>query len=76
MIRDFVGSLAIKNVKKGVFISSTDFPKEAEQLLQSQNIVLINRQKLLSLMIQYNIGVSLEKTYEIKKLDSDYFPED
>jgi restriction system protein len=76
MIRDFVGSLAIKNVKKGVFISSTDFPKEAEQLLLSQNIVLINRQKLLSLMIQYNIGVSLEKTYEIKKLDSDYFPED
>jgi len=76
MIRDFVGSLAIKNVKKGVFISSTDFPKEAENLLQSQNIVLINRQKLLLLMIQYNIGVSLEKTYEIKKLDSDYFPED
>jgi len=76
MIRDFVGSLAIRNVKKGVFISSTDFPKEAEHLLQSQNIVLINQQKLLSLMIQYNIGVSLEKTYEIKKLDSDYFPED
>ena len=76
MIRDFVGSLAIKNVKKGVFISSTDFPKEAEQLLQSQNIVLINQQKLLSLMIKYNIGVSLEKIYEIKKLDSDYFPED
>jgi len=76
MIRDFVGSLAIRNVKKGVFISSTDFPKETEQLLQAQNIVLINRQRLLSLMIQYNIGVSLEKTYEIKKLDSDYFPED
>jgi len=76
MLRDFVGSLTMKNVKKGVFITSTDFPKEAEQQLQSQNIVLINRQKLLSLMIQYNIGVSLEKTYEIKKLDSDYFPED
>ena len=76
MVRDFVGSLAIKNVKKGVFITSTDFPKESEQLLQSQNIVLINQQKLLSLMIKYNIGVSLEKTYEIKKLDSDYFPED
>ncbi|GHV93820.1 restriction endonuclease [Spirochaetia bacterium] len=76
MVRDFVGSLAIKNVKKGVFITSTDFPKDAEQQLQSQNIVLINRQKLLSLMIKYNIGVSLEKNYEIKKLDSDYFPED
>jgi len=76
MLRDFVGSLTMKNVKKGVFITSTDFPKEAEQQLQPQNIVLINQQKLLSLMIQYNIGVSLEKTYEIKKLDSDYFPED
>ena len=76
MVRDFVGSLALKNVKKGVFITSTDFPADAEQQLQSQNIVLINQQKLLSLMIQYNIGVSLEKAYEIKKLDSDYFPED
>jgi len=76
MVRDFVGSLAINNVKKGVFITSTDFPKDADRLLQSQNIVLINQQKLLSLMIKYNIGVSLEKTYDIKKLDSDYFPED
>jgi len=76
MLRDFVGSLTMKNVKKGVFITSTDFPKESEQQLQLQNIVLINQQKLLSLMIKYNIGVSLEKTYEIKKLDSDYFPED
>jgi len=76
MLRDFVGSLTMKNVKKGVFITSTDFPKEAEQQLQSQNIVLINQQKLLMLMIRYNIGVSLEKAYEIKKLDSDYFPED
>jgi len=76
MVRDFVGSLTMKNVKKGVFITSTDFPKDSEQQLQAQNIVLINQKKLLSLMIKYNIGVSLEKTYEIKKLDSDYFPED
>ena len=53
------------------------FKLTEEEQLQLQNIiVLINQQKLLSLMIQYNIGVSLEKTYEIKKLDSDYFPED
>jgi restriction system protein len=76
MVRDFVGSLELKNVKKGVFITSTDFPKEAEQQLALKNIVLINQQKLLQLMIKYNIGVSLEKTYEIKKIDSDYFPED
>jgi restriction system protein len=76
MVRDFVGSLKLSNVAKGVFITSTDFPKDTEQQLKSQNIVLVNQQKLLSLMIKYNIGVSLEKTYEIKKLDSDYFPED
>jgi restriction system protein len=76
MVRDFVGSLELKNVKKGVFITSTDFPKEAEQQLALKNIVLINQQKLLQLMIKYNIGVSLEKSYEIKKIDSDYFPED
>jgi restriction system protein len=76
MVRDFVGSLELKNVKKGVFITSTDFPKEAEQQLALKNIVLINQQKLLQLMIKYNIGVSLEKIYEIKKIDSDYFPED
>lgn len=76
MVRDFVGSLELKNVKKGVFITSTDFPKDAEQMLSLKSIILINQEKLLSLMIQYNIGVSVEKTYDIKKVDSDYFPED
>jgi restriction system protein len=76
MVRDFVGSLELKNVKKGVFITSTDFPKNAEQMLSLKSIVLINQTKLLSLMIKYNVGVSVEKVYEVKKLDSDYFPED
>lgn len=76
MVRDFVGSLELKNVKKGVFITSTDFPKNAEQMLSLKSIVLINQTKLLSLMIKYNVGVSVEKIYEVKKIDSDYFPED
>jgi restriction system protein len=76
MVRDFVGSLELKNVKKGVFITSTDFPKDAEQMLSLKSIVLINQEKLLNLMIKYNVGVSLEKVYEVKKIDSDYFPED
>lgn len=76
MVRDFVGSLELKNVKKGVFITSTDFPKDAKQMLSLKSIVLINQEKLLSLMIQYNVGVSVEKTFEVKKVDSDYFPED
>jgi restriction system protein len=76
MVRDFVGSLTLKNVVKGVFITSTDFPKDSEQVVSSRNIVLINKDKLLQLMIKYNVGVSVEKVYEVKRLDSDYFPED
>ena len=78
MVRDFVGSLDLKSVSKGVFITSTDFPANTEQVLSGthKSIILINQEKLLSLMIKYNVGVSIEKLFEVKKLDSDYFPED
>lgn len=78
MVRDFVGSLDLKGVSKGVFITLTDFPLNTEEVLSGthKSIILINQQRLLSFLIQYNIGVSVEKTYEIKTIDSDYFPED
>jgi len=78
MVRDFVGSLELKGVSKGVFITSSDFPQDTEKVLAGthKSIVLINQTKLLNLMILYNIGVSVEKTFEVKRIDSDYFPED
>jgi len=78
MIRDFVGSLDLQGVSKGVFITSSDFPQDTEKVLAGthKSIVLINQSKSLSLMIQYNIGVSVEKIFEMKRIDSDYFPED
>jgi len=78
MIRDFVGSLDLRGVSKGVFITSSDFPSNTEQVLAGthKSIILINQEKLLSLMIKFNVGVSVEETYEVKKIDSDYFPED
>jgi len=78
MVRDFVGSLDLKGVSKGVFITLSDFPANTEEVLSGthKSIILINQQRLLSFLIQYNIGVSVEKTYESKKIDSDYFPED
>ena len=78
MIRDFVGSLDLRGVSKGVFITSSDFPSDTEQVLAGthKSIILINQEKLLSLMIKFNVGVSVEETYEVKKIDSDYFPED
>ena len=65
MVRDFVGSLDLK----GVFITSIDFPSNTENVLSGthKSIVLINQKKLLNLMMKYNVGVSIEKIYEIKK---------
>jgi restriction system protein len=36
---------------------------------------LIDGKQLAAFMIQHNIGVSVEATYEVKKVDLDYFEE-
>jgi len=70
--------LDLKGVQKGVFITTSKFPKDTHDIIAKtpKNIILIDGDKLASLMIDYNVGVSLEKAYEIKKIDSDFFIED
>lgn len=60
---------------KGVFITTSDFTKEAQEYVKNINnkVVLINGYSLGRLMIENNVGVSLAATYQIKKIDSDYF---
>ena len=36
---------------------------------------LIDGQQLAEYMIEFNVGVSLEKSYEVKRIDNDYFEE-
>ena len=78
MIRDFIGTLATNNANKGVFITTSRFPKDAENLSsRSQKpIRLIDAPRLVKLMIEFNIGISIDKVYEVKKIDSDFFPEE
>lgn len=78
MIRDFIGTLATSDANKGVFITTSRFPRDAENLSsRSQKpIRLIDAPRLVKLMIEFNIGVSTEKSYEIKRIDSDFFPEE
>ena len=76
-LHKFVGALAGQGAKKGIFITTSSFTKEAE-LYSPKNetkIVLIDGERLAQYMIDYNLGVSLQNSYEIKKLDSDYFEE-
>ncbi len=77
-IQKFVGALAGQRAKKGVFITTSGFTKEAINYASQMDtkIVLIDGEKLSELMIDYNLGVSVQNTYEIKKIDSDYFEEE
>ncbi len=74
-IRDFAGSLLQRKARKGVFITTSEFPKSAYEFVASidPKIILIDGDQLSELMIESNVGVSLHGTFEIKKLDSDYF---
>lgn len=64
---------------KRIFITISTFTKEAIEYAKNINnkkIVLIDGNQLSKLMIDFNVGVSLETVYEIKKIDSDYFIEE
>ncbi|MEO8768625.1 MAG: restriction endonuclease [Ferruginibacter sp.] len=77
-IQKFVGALAGQRAKKGVFITTSHFTKEAIDFASHMEtkIVLIDGEKLAQYMIDYNLGVSIQNTYEIKKIDTDYFEEE
>ena len=75
-VETFVGAIDRQRGSKGVFITTSDFTKEAYEHSSTHiNLVKINGSKLAELMIQYNIGVTIKNVYEIKKIDSDYFEE-
>lgn len=74
-IQKFVGALQGNRAHKGVFITTSDFTKEAKDYVKniSNKVVLINGLTLAKLMIENNVGVSVAATYQVKKIDSDYF---
>jgi restriction system protein len=77
-IQRFVGALAGQGAKKGIFITASSFSKEARDFRPHNDtkVVLLDGQQLAQLMIDYNIGVSPVVSYEIKRVDNDFFEED
>ena len=76
-IAGFAGALAGKGANKGIFITTSNFTKDARDFVaQGFKIILIDGKRLAQLMIDHNVGVSTVKTYEIKRVDSDYFIQD
>ena len=78
VIQAFTGSLEGQRARKGVFITTSQFTKEAKEYIKfiEKRIVLIDGEQLMQLMIDYGIGVSEVTSYIVKKIDLDYFGED
>jgi restriction system protein len=73
-IQAFVGAIANKR-GRGLFITTGSFTDDAKKSAKANHIVLIDGNRLASLMIEHGVGVSTIQTYAIKKVDSDYFIE-
>lgn len=71
----FVGSLSRKKAHKGVFLTTGTFTDGARRAAAeaTAKVVLIDGDELAELMIDHGVGVTAQKVYEVKKLDSDYF---
>jgi len=77
-IQKFAGALQGQRARKGIFITTSNFSKEALDYVKNidSKIILIDGQRLAELMIEHNVGVSTVASYEVKKIDTDYFIED
>lgn len=80
-IRNFSGSLDAKGAGKGVFITTSTFSSTAERTARnisagSKFIRLIDGRELTALMVRHGVGVVTVSTYEVKKLDENYFAEE
>ena len=61
--------------RKGVLITTSWFSEEAKDYVQriEKRIVLVDGKQLADLMIDHDIGVNVVQTYQVKRLDTDYF---
>lgn len=77
-VQAFAGSLEGERARKGVFITTSSYSTEARDYVKriEKKIVLIDGRQLASLMVDFGIGVNTVSTYEIKRVDTDYFAEE
>lgn len=73
-IQKFAGAMMEPpKVEKGLFITTAKFSQGAKDYANAQHIILVDGRKLTELMIEHELGVSTQKSYRIKRIDSDYF---
>lgn len=78
VVQTFAGSLEGARARRGVILTTSTFSRGAQDYVNKieKKIVLIDGDKLAELMIDHNVGVSLESSYDVKKIDIDFFEDD
>jgi hypothetical protein len=76
-LQKFAGSLEGFGATKGVFVTTSSFAAPAREFAGriSKRIILIDGAELAKLMVENNVGVRIRTSYEVKRIDEDYFGE-
>lgn len=75
-IQGFVGALAGKHASRGIFITTSDFSKEAREYasnIRETRVILIDGEDLARLMIRYKVGITTARVFEIPEIDENFF---
>ena len=74
-LRNFAGAIDAAGTTKGVFVTTSGFTDAAKEYVgrSPKRMVLIDRKELARLMVHHGIGVQLKASYEVKRVDEDYF---
>lgn len=77
-VQGFVGSLVGLGASKGVFVTTSSFSAGAQAYVGplSQRVVLIDGERLTALMLEHDVGVRVNRTVRIRRLDEDFFADD
>lgn len=78
-IQSFVGALTGKHATRGVFITTSEFSKDAleyARTVQQYRVILIDGEKLAELMIQHKVGVAISRTIDLVEIDENFFTEE
>lgn len=76
-IQGFVGSLVGLGASKGVFVTTSSFSQHATEYANAlqQRVILIDGDELAQLMIEFDVGVRVSRTLQVKRIDDDFFRE-
>ncbi|MET4144835.1 restriction endonuclease [Arthrobacter sp. UYCo732] len=75
-VQAFSGALGQFRATKGIFITTSTFTTGARAVARDTahyTLILIDGQRLASLMFEYGVGVQVDRTVIVKKLDQDFF---